>query len=202
VEGGTRGPATRRYARAAVAKRKPTSRPRRPAQRRAGPPSGRARGPRPRLPRRDGPGALHRAWGQVRRFGFLIVAVLIIGGGVALGIQQGRNQRDRGFDTTPTRTAPGAFTTSQSENAGKPADEIFADACGTCHTLRAAHGKGVVGPDLDTLALTAQEVRAQIANGSVSGAMPANLLVGEQADRVARYVARVSRASGAARAQR
>jgi mono/diheme cytochrome c family protein len=125
--------------------------------------------------------------------------VLIIGGGVALGIEQGRKQRDQGFDTTPTRTAPGAFTTSQSENAGKPADEIFADACGTCHTLRAAHGKGAVGPDLDKVALTAQEVRAQIANGSVGGAMPANLLVGAQADRVARYVARASRA---ARAQR
>ena len=138
----------------------------------------------------------------MRRFGFLIVAVLIIGGGVALGIQQGRKQRDQGFDTTPTRTAPGAFTTSQSENAGKPADEIFADACGTCHTLRAAHVKGVVGPDLDRVALTARQVRAQIASGSVSRAMPANLLVGEQADRVARYVARVSRASRAARARR
>ena len=178
-------------------KRKPTSRPRRPAPRRAGPPPGRPRRSSARPPgrRREGPGVLARAWGQVRRFGFLVVAVLIIGGGVALGIRQGREQRDQGFDTTPTRTGPGAFTTSQSENAGKPAGEIFADACGTCHTLRAAHVKGVVGPDLDKVALTARQVRTQIANGSVSGAMPANLLVGEQADRVARYVARVSRAS-------
>jgi Cytochrome C oxidase, cbb3-type, subunit III len=187
-----------------VAKRKPTSRPRQPAQRRAGPPPGRpsGRSPRPPRGRREGPGALQRARGQVRRFGFLIVAVVIIGGGVALGVRQGRQDRDRGFDTPTTQTTRGAFTTSQSENAGKPAGEIFADACGTCHTLRAAHVKGVVGPDLDKVALTAPQVRAQIANGSVSGAMPANLLVGGQADRVARYVARVSLASRAARAKR
>jgi mono/diheme cytochrome c family protein len=73
--------------------------------------------------------------------------------------------------------------------------DAFAHTCGTCHTLRAAGNKGVIGPDLDhsTRKLTFALVREQIRTGSLDGTMPANLLTGKDADRVARYVARVAR---------
>ena len=54
---------------------------------------------------------------------------------------------------------------------------------------------GIAGPDLDRLDLTAARVREMIRTGSLDSAMPANLLEGDDTDRVARYVARVSRAS-------
>lgn len=76
----------------------------------------------------------------------------------------------------------------------QPARALFRDTCGTCHDLQAAGTTGVFGPPLDGAQnLTAARVLNQIRVGSVSGAMPSNLLVGEDAERVARYVARVAR---------
>jgi hypothetical protein len=49
--------------------------------------------------------------------------------------------------------------------------------------------------------LTTAQVRRMIATGSLDTVMPRNLLVGEDADRVARYVARQSLASRRARAK-
>jgi hypothetical protein len=62
--------------------------------------------------------------------------------------------------------------------------------------------RGIVGPDLDRVVLTTAQVRRMIATGSLDTVMPKNLLVGEDADRVARYVARQSLASRRARAKR
>ena len=69
----------------------------------------------------------------------------------------------------------------------------FSEACGSCHTLRAADAHGFVGPDLDELRPSAAQVRAAIANGGARNeVMPSNLLVPRDARRVARYVARVA----------
>ena len=69
----------------------------------------------------------------------------------------------------------------------------FAEACGSCHVLRAAGAHGFVGPNLDELRPSAAQVRAAIANGGARNeVMPSNLLVPRDARRVARYVARVA----------
>ncbi|MEA2289958.1 MAG: hypothetical protein QOD55_1955 [Solirubrobacteraceae bacterium] len=190
-----------------VAKRKPTSRPRgdRSPSSPAGPrkparPAGRqAAGGAPS--RRQGPGPLSRAAATVRRFGFLIVLVVAIGGGVALGVRQGREEGDAGFgDAATTQQATQApFQSAQQEASGQPVREVFAHSCGTCHTLRAADVTAIIGPDLDRAVLTIREVREMIRTGSLDTVMPKNLLVGEDADRVARYVARLSAASRRAR---
>ena len=80
------------------------------------------------------------------------------------------------------------------DEAGK---ELFATACGACHTLAAAGTDGVVGPNLDQLlapggnatyegsynrALTA------ITCGVGAGRMPAGILQGENAQEVSVFV--------------
>jgi mono/diheme cytochrome c family protein len=141
--------------------------------------------------------------GALRRYGFAIVAVVAVGGAVMIGVEQGRNQRKQGFDdTTGTETAQAPFRSEQEAAKGRPVKEAFAHTCGTCHTLRRAGVKGIIGPDLDKLVLTTAKVRRMIATGSLDTVMPRNLLVGRDADRVARYVAEKSLASRRARAKR
>jgi mono/diheme cytochrome c family protein len=176
-----------------VAKRKPTSRPRAErAQRRARQPKA-ATSPPP-APRGGGLGA------TIRRFGFLIVAVLVIGGAVAYGVVQGNRERNPGVeDTTTEQTTDAPFRSNQESAQGRPVKEVFAHTCGTCHTLRRAGVQGIIGPDLDRVVLTQDEVREMIRTGSLDTRMPKNLLVGRDADRVARYVAEQSLASRRAR---
>ncbi len=75
---------------------------------------------------------------------------------------------------------------------GTPARTLFAERCGTCHTLTPAGTTAAIGPNLDKVRLSAARVRSQIATGSLDSSMPARLIEGEAADRVARYVARVA----------
>jgi mono/diheme cytochrome c family protein len=178
-----------------VAKRKPTSRPR--AERASTPPRAPRQPPKP--PRPSPGGAL---WAQVQRFGFLIVAVVVVGGAVAYGVVQGQRENRRGLEQpTPQQTTEAPFESNQETARGQPAKEAFAHTCGTCHTLRRAGVRGIIGPDLDKAVLTEREVREMIRTGSLDSTMPKNLLVGEEADRVARYVARQSLASRRARAE-
>lgn len=57
--------------------------------------------------------------------------------------------------------------------AGSPtyAKQLFADNCGSCHTLSAAGTSGTLGPNLDGLQLPASAVASQIKSGG--GSMPA-----------------------------
>ncbi len=74
---------------------------------------------------------------------------------------------------------------------------LFAERCSGCHTLEAAGAQGSAnrelrnqGPNLDQRTETAEDVRYAIRNGGFSGAlMPQNILVGEEADAVAEFVA-------------
>jgi mono/diheme cytochrome c family protein len=178
-----------------VAKRKPTSQPRGDRA-----PSA----PRQRKPAADPPpkppGGLRAT---IQRFGFLIVAVLVVGGAVAYGVVQGNRQNKQGLDEAPT-TEPATqapFQSNQDATRGQPVKDVFAHTCGTCHTLRRAGVRGIIGPDLDKAVLTEREVRQMIRTGSLDTLMPKNLLVGREADRVARYVAQQSLASRRARAR-
>ena len=74
---------------------------------------------------------------------------------------------------------------------------LFAQSCSGCHTLSAAgtqgsgnRGERVQGPNLDQRAETYEDALFAIQNGGFSGAiMPQNIVVGEEAEAVARFVA-------------
>jgi mono/diheme cytochrome c family protein len=74
---------------------------------------------------------------------------------------------------------------------------LFAERCAGCHTLEAAGAEGtgnrgqrVQGPNLDQREETYEDVLFAIRNGGFSGAiMPQNIVVGEEAEEIARFVA-------------
>jgi plastocyanin len=77
---------------------------------------------------------------------------------------------------------------------------LFVERCGRCHVLSRANASGVVGPDLDEAFDRARRdglgedtvegvVRRQIANVLRGSEMPEDLVVGQDADDVAAYVA-------------
>jgi cbb3-type cytochrome c oxidase subunit III len=86
--------------------------------------------------------------------------------------------------------------------------ELFADKCGSCHTLADAGTKGTIGPNLDNAFRQARAdglgektiesvVRGQISYpvedpSTGSPGMPADIVTGEDADAVAAYVASVA----------
>jgi len=88
------------------------------------------------------------------------------------------------------------------EVAAEDTDEkqLFANNCGYCHTLAAAGTDGVVGPDLDDLLVPTgvnsseqyegiyQRVLNAVSCG-LSGRMPKRILIGEEAQEVASFVA-------------
>jgi mono/diheme cytochrome c family protein len=90
-----------------------------------------------------------------------------------------------------------------SEQVGR---ELFAEHCAVCHTLSADNAVGKVGPDLDTLKPTVAVVLNTLANGCLQkpasssastnclgyGTMPADVVQGQQATDVARFVAAIA----------
>lgn len=75
---------------------------------------------------------------------------------------------------------------------------LFATHCSGCHTLSAAgtqgsgnRGERTQGPNLDQRTETFDDALYAIQNGGFSGAiMPQNIVVGAEADEVARFVAK------------
>jgi mono/diheme cytochrome c family protein len=101
--------------------------------------------------------------------------------------------------TEPPQTQPPPLTPADiaAEEAKESAKALFAHTCGTCHTLAAAGTTAPIGPNLDRVGrLTRAYVLQRIQVGSLDSAMPADLLVGRSARRVAAYVARVSKGRG------
>ena len=77
---------------------------------------------------------------------------------------------------------------------------LFADRCSGCHSLDAAGAQGTgnrgiraQGPDLNQRKESFEDTLYAIENGGFSGAiMPQNIVVGEEAEAVARFVAKYS----------
>ena len=77
---------------------------------------------------------------------------------------------------------------------------LFSERCSGCHTLKAAASEGSAdramrnqGPNLDERTETVDDVLYAIRNGGFSGAiMPQNIVVGEEAEAVAKFVAEYS----------
>jgi mono/diheme cytochrome c family protein len=117
-------------------------------------------------------------------FGLVLPAVLLTGNHANANAQVGGNKLTKG------------------EKNGR---ELFGQHCAFCHTLAAANAIGKIGPNLDTLQPAESLVLHTIQNGCLqnppsgssqtclgNGTMPASILQGQQADRVARFVARVA----------
>jgi hypothetical protein len=71
-------------------------------------------------------------------------------------------------------------------SSSTPPKQVFANACGSCHTLGAAGTDGSFGPNLDELQPSQAEVASAIKNGP--GPMPAGLVKGAEATALAKYV--------------
>lgn len=85
--------------------------------------------------------------------------------------------------TTPQPAEPEQPLSPQQERGR----DLFVDNCGSCHTLEAAGTQGAIGPDLDELRPDRERVLAAIERGP--GAMPSNLVSGQEAEQVAEFVA-------------
>ena len=74
----------------------------------------------------------------------------------------------------------------------KHGQELFGRRCGLCHSLKAANAVARVGPDLDALApnekFTLDAILKGRSNGN--GQMPAQIYTGEDAEDVAKFVAK------------
>src|SRR5579863_7283623 len=84
--------------------------------------------------------------------------------------------------------------------------ELFADHCAVCHTLASDNAVGKTGPNLDVLRPTEAQVLHTIQNGCLQqptnpsaptnclayGTMPANVVTGQQAVDVAKFVAAIA----------
>jgi mono/diheme cytochrome c family protein len=68
--------------------------------------------------------------------------------------------------------------------------QLFQTNCRVCHSLADAKAAGTFGPDLDLLQPDAERVREQIDDGG--GGMPQDIIEGDEAELVARYVAQVA----------
>jgi mono/diheme cytochrome c family protein len=121
-----------------------------------------------------------------RRFVAVVVAIVVVGLGVAvplaIGVVNG---------TDHAKSAPGGVDLNASQAAGR---SVFAKYCSTCHTLKASNAVGKVGPNLDVLHPPKVLILDAIAKGRAQGQgqMPAGLVDGEDAQDVAAYVAAVA----------
>jgi mono/diheme cytochrome c family protein len=85
------------------------------------------------------------------------------------------------------RDGLGPITLTQQEQHGRA---LFAERCGSCHTLKGANAVGGIGPSLDMLRPPAPATLSAIRRGP--GPMPAGLLNGSDAEAVARFVVAVT----------
>lgn len=116
--------------------------------------------------------------------GAVLLALLL--SAYVIGYNQGEGDAE---PASPAAAEPAGKPEPETADTG-PGKDLFASNCGSCHTLAAAGTSGATGPDLDTLAPDEAQVLAAIENGGTgSGAMPAGLVSGADADAVAAYVA-------------
>ena len=122
----------------------------------------------------------------MRRATLLLACSLAALAAVASGCGQGRH-----------------YTPPKSETTLRTGARLFHERCGGCHTLQAADARGskptgqvaagerTNGPNFDVRKENREDVLFAIRNGGYSGAiMPANIVVGEQAEKVADFLAK------------
>jgi mono/diheme cytochrome c family protein len=117
----------------------------------------------------------------------LLLAVLALGL-AGLGAGCGGDDDDDGGEAATT-AATTAETETETAAPGADGAAVFASAgCGSCHTLEAAGSTGTVGPSLDDLQPSVEQVEKQVREGG--GGMPSfeGQLTDEEIQAVAQYV--------------
>ena len=121
------------------------------------------------------------------RWTALVLLSLVVGlGAVACG----DDEESSGDTTTTEETATTETdTTETTETTTAEGREIFLANCGSCHTFSDAGTTGTIGPNLDGIGLSTNQVQNQVRNGG--GGMPAfgEQLSAEEIEQVAAYVA-------------
>ena len=113
----------------------------------------------------------------------VMIAVALAAGGCGGGDEEATTE-EPATQETPAATATATEEGAEQASAGR---DIFVRTCGGCHTLGDAGTSGQVGPSLDEVAPSEEQVLSAIESGP--GQMPENLLQGEEAQQVADYVA-------------
>jgi mono/diheme cytochrome c family protein len=144
------------------------------------------------------PGGILAFLGIVVVFGFGIPAIVIDdnqapeasgGGEAAGGGEQAGAEGGGGGEAAGGEQAGGEGGGGGGAAATAEGKQIFTQSCGTCHTLSDAGTSGTVGPNLDQLKPDTARVQSAIENGGAgTGAMPANIVTGSEAEAVADYV--------------
>jgi mono/diheme cytochrome c family protein len=128
---------------------------------------------------------------SVLGFGILVgcAVIALIVAAYAIGANKGRADAEREAETAQSVVPAATEQTPGTAAADAEALTLFEAACGSCHTLAVAGTTAAIGPNLDELQPTTEQVLAAIANGGAgSGQMPAGLLSGPDAERVAELV--------------
>lgn len=111
----------------------------------------------------------------------LLLACVLLGTGCGSSSSEDSGSDDGAKSTTAT----------DGDDSKKSGKDLFVNSCGSCHSLSDAGTSGTVGPNLDDLKPTSDEVLAMVNKGG--GAMPAGILAGEDAEAVADYVGSLSK---------
>jgi mono/diheme cytochrome c family protein len=148
-----------------------------------------------------------RRWSTPAAEGALVlVALLLAFAAAAAGFVVGRETADDDEPAAAETTSAEATTTAETQTETEPATTaatqtetegaenvdgaaVFAEAgCGGCHVFGPANSTGTVGPPLDNIDLSKDEIAQQVRNGG--GGMPAfgNRLSDDEIDAVADYV--------------
>ena len=129
-------------------------------------------------------GIMHSQTRGSRRFVTFLFVVCLLGLGVAVPAWVIASNEDQ--NAIPHA---GISNMTPAEERG---EELFGRRCGLCHSLKASNSVARVGPDLDALAPNEQFVLDAIEKGrsNGNGQMPAQIYSGEDAEDVAKYVAK------------
>jgi mono/diheme cytochrome c family protein len=133
--------------------------------------------------RRGQPGGVQmRRGGRWYWYASFALILLGFGGGIPIASSIGRENDSKSNPEVNIRELTAA------EQHGR---ELFHQFCSACHTLAAAKAVAQVGPNLDTLRPTRELVLDAIKNGRArgNGAMARDLVIGEDAEDVAAFVA-------------
>jgi len=143
------------------------------------------------------PGGILAFLGVLVVFGFGIPALVIDDKQAPEASGGGEAGAGGGGETTGGEAAGGGGEEATGDQGGgggggaaaAEGKQIFTQSCGTCHTLSDAGTSGTVGPNLDELKPDKARAENAIKNGGAgTGAMPANIVTGPEAEAVAEYV--------------